>query len=501
MRLKNVRIGEVIILVFVFAIFIILISFSTALVAKGNLNLNKVDKKVLIDLQMKDKTEVIIELNGSNNLEKVASNIQNGKVRRIYKYSNTFSAELNKEDLDRLVKDNNVISIKKIRIMKALLQDSVGIINASSLWDRKVSGINLTGTGETICVIDTGVNYTHPDLGGCYGNNNLSSNCKVIGGYDYVNNDANPMDDHGHGTHVAGITAANGSINGVAKNARIVALKVLDSSGNGVDANIIAGIEWCVSNSTKFNISAISISIGTDCDTQPEYCYSNYCNDDPIAPSINAAAAKNITVVIASGNDGNSVKISTPACVENATAIGASDKSDNLASYTNRNSLVKLLAPGSSINSTYLNGYSILSGTSMATPHAAGAAALINQFLRINGKTRTAKQIESLLNNTGKIIYDSSSNRNYTRINVYNAVNSLSFNNVNLLAPADGLITKNNQSFSCNASSLLNLVNVSLYLWNSSGLENYSTTSLSGLNNGSNFSYNFTHNDNYKWQL
>ena len=130
-----------------------------------------------------------------------------------------------------------------------------------------------------------------------------------------------------------------------------------------------------------------------------QFCYSNYCNDDPIAASINSAAAKNITVVIASGNDGNSAKISTPACIENATAIGASDKNDNIASYSNRNSLVRLLAPGglstnsaTQINSTCISGgYCGNQGTSMSTPHAAGTVALINQFLRINNKTRNRK--------------------------------------------------------------------------------------------------------------
>ena len=112
---------------------------------------------------------------------------------------------------------------------------------------------DLDGAGYTVAVIDTGVDYTHPALADRY-----------LGGYDFVNNDANPMDDEGHGTHVAGIIASeNATYTGIVPGANIVALKVLDQNGSGTWGDIEAALQWCVRNQTRYNIRAINMSLGT----------------------------------------------------------------------------------------------------------------------------------------------------------------------------------------------------------------------------------------------
>ena len=107
----------------------------------------------------------------------------------------------------------------------AVLFQSARLIGADQVWAQ----YGVTGLGVRVAIVDTGVAYTHPDLGGC-----LGATCKVIRGYDFVNGDSNPRDDHGHGTHVAGIVAANGVVRGIAPDARLLAYKVLNANGDGL---------------------------------------------------------------------------------------------------------------------------------------------------------------------------------------------------------------------------------------------------------------------------
>ena len=400
----------------------------------------KIEKKVWDSLGHQKNLRVIVVLkdqvnrseNFSDYYNKHFGNFSNARSKKSLSYGFSsfrgFSANFTKAEIENLSRDANVKAIYYDSPVRALLKDSVLLINATATHNLQISGINLTGAGQTVCIIDTGVNYSHSDLGGCYGNNNASSSCKVLGGWDYVNSDSNPYDDEGHGTHLAGIVAANGSINGVAPEAKIISIKVLDSNGEGWSSDIINGIDWCVNNASVFNISVISMSLGSD-------QYSSYCDseDTLMSAAINSAVAKNISVVVATGNTGSgyndaSAGVAYPACMRNATRISAMDKSDAYASYAFRNSNFPdiLFAPGSNINSTYLTGlYDVQSGTSMATPHVAGAIAIMNQYLKLMGKTKTSDEIKSILNNSGKIIYDSLSGRNYSRINLYGAITSL----------------------------------------------------------------------------
>ncbi|MEK6934051.1 MAG: S8 family serine peptidase [Nanoarchaeota archaeon] len=498
--------------VLIIGIFLLSIVFAQAEIAKAKVDIKVIDKtskgeKVRVFVKFKEPElnidgAKVSSINANERdkaiikeKEAINKNIRNlvsskiGKEKIRHEFDGFLSAEIGKDELIKLEQQENVESIEEVGIRYIMLQDSGPLINASRTQTLGIDGINLTGGGESICVIDTGVNYSHSALGGCFGNNNVSSGCKVAGGYDFVNSDSDPRDDHGHGTHVAGIAAANGSITGIAPGARVIAIKVCDSSGSCADDNIIAGINWCSGNSSLYNISVISMSIGSG-------LYSNYCNSDSLASAINGAVGKNISVVIASGNglnnDGNgkSTQIASPACVQNATAVGATDKSDGITSYSDRYSLMSLFAPGGTqtssatqINSTCIGGsYCGNQGTSMAAPHVSGAIAIIREYLALTNRTRTAKQIETILNNTGLRIIDGASGINYSRINVFQSIISIDdfAPNVTLTLPNNNSISINqNQTFRCNLTDL-SLKNTTFYLWNSSGIYNQSLRSVSG---------------------
>jgi subtilisin family serine protease len=314
---------------------------------------------------------------------------------------NGFSGEVTEEGLEKLASDPNVKKIYPNRPVSAFLSDSKNIVNASKTWSLIYNSTNITGKGEVICVIDTGVDYTHSDMGACASTSNINdgSCAKVIGGYDFINSDQNPADDHGHGTHVAGIVAStNITYRGIAPDANIVAIKSLDETGSGNTSTIVNGIDWCVNNASIFNITVISMSLGTST------LFSAHCDDsDPLnAAAIDAAIAKNVSVVVATGNAGSTTGIASPACIKNSTAVGATKK-DNSMVY-NRNNITDLLAPGFSITSlNYTGGIITFGGTSMATPMVAGAFALLHQYFKLTeNRNATPTEIEDTLNDTGK---------------------------------------------------------------------------------------------------
>jgi subtilisin family serine protease len=469
--------------------------------------------RVIITLKDNQQEKRIRTASYKNNEKpQIISKLGKNKVKHKFN-DGTISAIVNSSDLEKLEEYNQIESVKKEEIMNVFLKNSTEIINASKTWSLK-HRMNLTGKGQSICVIDTGINYSHPDLGGCYGNNNASSKCKVLGGMDYCSDDANcvsedsdPLDVNGHGTHVAGIAAANGSLGlkGIAPDAKIIAIKAGNSSGSFWTSDVKAGIEWCINNATKFNISVISLSLGSG-------QYDGYCDSgNLLATPINNATLNNISVVIATGNTNAAypnpvLGIANPSCIENATRITATDKNDDYGSYAFRNSNFTdiLAAPGSDINSTYLtskssSGYYQNDGTSMAAPHVAGAIAIIKQFLSLSEQSKNPKEIGNILNNTGKVIYDSNTNTNYTRIDIYSAILSLDniSPNVSLISPSDNKVNLTiNQTFRCNISEW-QLSNVTFYLWNSTSLYYNETKSLS--NKQVEFNISDIDYGNYEW--
>jgi len=482
--------------------------------------------KISNGLQVREgnqKIRVVVHLKESSNLNQKGIFSSSGPIisseRINYKDKNNIFVSLTKQEIEQLAKAENVESVAEEKRYQILLQDSVPQINATNSWSLQVSSLNLTGSGQTICIIDTGVNYSHLDLGGCFGNNNENSSCKIIGGWDYcaddfdcTSEDNNPMDVEGHGTHVAGIAAANGSIFGVSPSSKIIMIKAGNATGAFWDSELKKSIDWCVNNASKFNISVISMSLGGG--LYGSYCdeYSDGDNNPPgegdwidLVSSINAAIAKNISVIAASGNDNSPAYIASPACIQNVTPVGNIQKDDTFYVGFSRNFMVKLLAPGVNINSTIISGeYSgdSWTGTSMSTPHVAGAITIIHQFLKARGRTMTPSQIEDLLFNTGKKIAEPlNASQNFSRIDVYSALLSLDdiSPTVELISPADNLAdTTANQTFICNASDW-QLENLTLNVWNSSELYYNGTESISGKTNQSEFNLTGMPAGDYFW--
>ncbi len=256
-------------------------------------------------------------------------------------------------------------------------------------WD-----VTRGSSGQEIAILDTGVDYNHTDL-----------DSKTIRGYDFVDNDYTPMDLNGHGTHVAGTAAAetnNGAgIAGMSPNTSILAVRVLDANGSGSLADIADGIRYAA----DYGAEVINLSLGCNCDTQT------------LENAVNYAWNKGSVVVAAAGNDGVSTTFE-PASYNNVIAVGAVDRNDQKASFSNYGTWVDVTAPGVDIAATVPNnGYAYMSGTSMASPHVAGLAGLLA------GQGRNNVQIRQAIEQTADPISGTGYYFEHGRINSYNAVN------------------------------------------------------------------------------
>ncbi len=225
-------------------------------------------------------------------------------------------------------------------------------IKAPAGWD-----ITIGNSSVTIAVVDTGVDFEHPDLQG-----------KLVAGYDFVNNDGDPSDDQGHGTHVSGTAAAatdNGiGIAGVAWEPKIMPIKALSAEGRGAHSWIANGIMWA----TRHGADVINLSIGGPYTSATMQQAVNY-------------AWNNGVVIVAAAGNGNSSNPTYPAAYENTIGVAATTESDQRAGFSNYGDFVAIAAPGVGILSTVRGGgYQAWSGTSMATPHVAGLAALVTSI-------------------------------------------------------------------------------------------------------------------------
>jgi len=271
-----------------------------------------------------------------------------GKIKYTYHLIPAIAASVPEVAIDALRENPNITHVEldsKVYTLDAELDDSWGV---KRIGAGIVHAYN-KGTGVKLVIMDTGIDYTHEDLDANY-----------AGGYDFVNGDDEPMDDHGHGTHVAGTVAAEDNdigVVGVAPEAALYALKVLDETGGGYWSDVIAAIQWSVDN----GMQVINMSFGGTGTSDVEVA----CQE---------AYDAGILLVAAAGNSGNPPgkgdNIGDPAGYTSVIAVAATDQNDKRASWSSTGPDLELSAPGVDINSTLLGGgYGEKSGTSMASPH------------------------------------------------------------------------------------------------------------------------------------
>ena len=291
---------------------------------------------------------------------------------------NGFAAVLDASALERLAKDPNVESIEQDRIV-VLQGDQVDppwgldrVDQRSGTRNSRYSYTN-TGTGVTAYVIDTGILASHIDFGG-----------RVGAGYTVYSDGRGTTDCNGHGTHVAG--TIGGSTYGIAKAVSLIPIRVLSCSGSGSISGVIAGINWAINDHASGTPAVANMSLGGS--------YSASLNS-----AVANATADGIVFAVAAGNNRRLACSYSPASAPTAITVGAIGGSDDRASFTNYGTCVDVFAPGVSILSATITSSSasrMLSGTSMASPHVAGAAALLLQ----SDPTATPAQIAALIVNS-----------------------------------------------------------------------------------------------------
>ena len=347
---------------------------------------------------------------GQSGVGACAANLLGGVVSQVFTLINSVAGTMLAGDVTVLSNQSNVSYISLDRVLTAALDYSTEAVNAPVAWN---SGWD--GTGVGIAIIDSGI-YSHPDLAAAHGGQSrIVYRKSFIGG---VQND-----DFGHGTHVAGIIAGNGAtsnvrgtshlLRGIAPNAKLLDLRVLDQNGNSNDSAVIAAIQTAVQLKSKYNVRAINLSLG-----RPIY---ESCTIDPLCEAAEAAWNNGLVVVAAAGNLGRNgySTVLSPGNSPHAITVGAMKTlatyprtDDLIASYSSKgptyidmtvkpdivapgNLVVSLLAPGSTLSnafpdnvvgpSYYQSGgqgpaeYFRLSGTSMAAPVVTGAVALMLQ--------------------------------------------------------------------------------------------------------------------------
>lgn len=403
-----------------------------------------------------------------NRLQKeVLSRMDLNEIQTItrFKFNYGITAEVTLEGLSQLTDDPDVVSIEEVKTLYPHGVQAIPLINATQA--RQAYG----GAGVGIAICDTGIDYTHPMLGG----SEDFPNDKVIDGYDIGNDDDDPMDYTGHGTCCAGIAAGDiGStgdyIGGVAPEAKLYAVKMTtDGSDSCESDDMIAAWEWCIEHQTdneEYPIMIISTSFGSE-------AYSNACDSVSTAMTRAAETANNagITIFASSGNEGYCSAIAWPACISSVVSVGAvydadldelafcvdedscvtedtgysctsgykavSDDTgtDMVTSYSNSASILDLLAPSNNSYTTDITGssgystgnyYSSFGGTSAACPYATGAAAvLLSAANKTFGGFPAPEKILTLLTGTGVEITDEKSGITKPRIDLQAAIDSI----------------------------------------------------------------------------
>jgi subtilisin family serine protease len=308
-------------------------------------------------------------------------------VDEVYKFAlHGYAASIRKDKLTAIESDPTVAFVSEDRQVDALAQQAPsGIRRIGASSDGVTQTLPNDGAGVGVAVIDTGIQLDHPDLAPV----NAGANC--------IRRRRPPADENGHGTHVAGTIAAreNGTgVVGVAPAAKLYAVKVLNGAGSGTWSQVICGIDWVTANAATIKVA--NMSLGGSGSATPSNPDCTNGNADALHTAICKSVRAGVTYVVAAGNSGANAKGFVPAAYDEVITVSAlsdsdgagggsggppscrtSERDDYFASFSNWGPAVDLAAPGVCILSTWLgSAYNTISGTSMATPHVTGAAAL-----------------------------------------------------------------------------------------------------------------------------
>jgi hypothetical protein len=344
-------------------------------------------------------------------------------VHRRFSVAAGFTASVTATGLAALADDPEVARIEVEQYGGAALDQSVRQIGADV-----VHAFGVGGNGVTVAVLDTGIDTTHPDLesrilaeecfctGCCPGRRNRASGPGAATGRS-----------HAHGTHVTGILVSQGNHRlasiGVAPQAQVLAIRVLNDQARGALSDWVAALDWLVARAATFDppVRVVNMSLASDFVYEPD-CDEQSAFNVLFGETIAALRARGVLVFAAAGNSENATMLSAPACVRRAAAVGAVDRGDVVAEFSNSGATLALLAPGVGIRSTVpTNATGVLTGTSMATPHAAGAAAL----LWSGDPVLSPEHVLNYLRDAGVPLTDARNQLRFPRVDVFAAYEKL----------------------------------------------------------------------------